>query len=265
MLDLSGKVALVTGAARGIGEGIASVLARAGARVALNDLDHTVSRTAERIPGAIGITGNVSEVDDAAHIVESVLDSFGRFDILVNNAGISGPRGGLKRTGLSDWQHVFDVNLRGTFLMSRAAAPLMAGQNAGRIINIASITGLVGFPGSHAYGVSKAAVVMLTQTMSIELARSGVTVNAIAPGIIQAPMLDAVSEQGRRDADLKARIPLGHFGLPEDIGRAVAFLASPLARYITGVTLPVDGGWVAFGGHGAAHVTPTPLQQEAQP
>lgn len=252
MIDLSGKVALVTGAAGGIGEGIARVLAKAGAQVALNDLSGRVVETANSIADAIGIEGDICGSDEAATIVGRVTGHFGRLDILVNNAGISGPRGGQKQIGVDELRHVMDVNLAGTYAMCRAVSPLMSSQKAGRIINIASITGLTGFPGSHAYGVSKAAIVMLTRTMALELARVNVTVNCIAPGMIDAPMLGAVSKDERIMAEVMTRIPLGCLGLPDDIGHAAAFLASPAARYVTGATLPVDGGWVAFGGFGAA-------------
>lgn len=240
----------MTGGARGIGLGIATAMARAGASVIICDLRHGEEALCDRLSG-VEISGDISDPGDVARIFDEAIQAHGRIDILVNNAGVSGPPGGLRRLQLDQWQHVLDINLRGTLLMSRAAAQIMAANRAGRIINISSITGLVAFPGSHAYGVSKAGVEMLTRTMALELARLGITVNCIAPGMIEAPMLTLAAGDDAR-AMIEARIPMGRVGSPADIGNAAVFLASDAAAYITGATLPVDGGWTAFGGFGAA-------------
>lgn len=251
MIDLSEQTALVTGAARGIGFGIARMLAEAGAVVAVNDLDVELAHAAATQLGGkcFAVPGNVTSEEEARAIVAAVVDQVGSLDFLVNNAGVAAPLVSLAVLPLEDWQHVIDVNLKGTFLMCRAAAAEM---NGGAIVNVASVAGLVGFPASHAYGVSKAAVVMLTMTLATELARRSIRVNAIAPGIIDAPMLGAMLRNEDDKDALFARIPMGRPGLADEVGRAVAFLCSEAASYITGSILPVDGGWQAFGGAGQA-------------
>lgn len=251
MIDLSGRTALVTGAARGIGFGIAQMLAEAGATVAVNDLDLALSRdAAARLGrGSFAVPGNVANEASAAAIVAAVVERGRSLDFLINNAGVAAPLVPLAGLSIDDWQHVIDVNLKGSFLMCRAAASAMSG---GAIVNIASVAGLMGFPASHAYGVSKAAVVMLTMTLATELARRGVRVNAVAPGIIDAPMLGAMLRTASDTNTLSARIPMGRLGRTDEVGRAVTFLCSEAASYITGAVLPVDGGWHAFGGAGQA-------------
>lgn len=254
-IDLSGKTALVTGGASGIGWAIASQLAAAGACVAINDVDPgAAEEAAVRLgQGAFAAPGDVS--DSAA--VDSMVAAVQRrvpIDILVNNAGVAQPLVSIGRLTPEDWQRVIDVNLRGAYLVSRAVYRDMRPRKTGVMVNIASITGLVGFPGSHAYGVSKAALVMLTQTLACEFARHGIRVNAVAPGLVAAPMFDLMSQGGERFPELVARVPLGRLAEPEEIGSSVAFLCSDLATYITGVVLPVDGGWLAFGGAGSAFV-----------
>jgi 3-oxoacyl-[acyl-carrier protein] reductase len=253
MLDLSGMTALVTGSARGVGFGIAEVLVRCGARVAVNDLHLAEAEAAaEKLGNSVGLAGDVSNEASCVDLIQSATEQLGSIDILVNNAGLSGPLAPLSRQDVDDWQQVMNVNLRGAYLMSRAVAAQMISRRTGVIINIASIAGLTGFPASHAYGVSKAGVVMLTKTLGTELARWNVRVNCIAPGIVDAPMLDAICKDGASRMAMIQRVPLGRLGTPADIGHTVAFLASPLASYINGAVLPVDGGWLAFGGAGAA-------------
>lgn len=252
MVDLTGRVALITGGGRGIGLGIARVLSRSGARIALNDIAPVSSAALADVPGAIDVPGDVCIPGDAKAIIEETANTLGGIDILVNNAGVNDRAEGLRRFDPVEWQRVLDVNLRGAMLMSHGAAPYLIKSGRGKIINISSVAGLVAFPGSHAYGVSKAGLAMLTRTLALELARKNVSVNCIAPGIIDAPMLTAINRGGDTDDQLKARIPLGRYGTPEDIGDAACFLASEAARYITGIILPVDGGWTAFGGAGLA-------------
>tara|TARA_R110000787_G_scaffold25920_1_gene72650 strand:+ start:1421 stop:2206 length:786 start_codon:yes stop_codon:yes gene_type:complete len=253
MIDLKGKTALVTGAASGIGFAIASQLAAAGAQVVVNDLDPEAAVGAARRIGGDALSA-ACNVSDSATVDEMVagLEERAPIDILVNNAGVAQPLVSIGKLPPEDWQRVIDVNLRGAYLVSRAVYNGMRTRKAGAIVNIASITGLVGFPASHAYGVSKAAIIMLTQTMAGEFARHGIRVNAVAPGVVSAPMLDKMSGDGEHLPAILARVPLGRLGAPEEIGNSVAFLCSDLAAYITGVVLPVDGGWLAFGGAGNA-------------
>jgi 3-oxoacyl-[acyl-carrier protein] reductase len=253
IIDLSGKTALVTGGASGIGLAIASQLSAAGACVAINDIDPAAAEeAAARIGrGAFAAPGDVSD-SEAVDTMIAAVQARAPIDILVNNAGIAQPLVSIGRLNPDDWQRVIDVNLRGAYLVSRAVYGHMKPRKAGVMVNIASITGLVGFPGSHAYGVSKAAIIMLTQTLSCEFARHGIRVNAVAPGLVAAPMLDHMTRDGDRLPELLARVPLGRLCEPEEIGNSVAFLCSDLATYITGIVLPVDGGWLAFGGAGSA-------------
>jgi NAD(P)-dependent dehydrogenase (short-subunit alcohol dehydrogenase family) len=256
-IDLSGRTALVTGAARGIGFGIAEMLARAGARVAVNDisLDDATSAAARIGPSALAIAGDVSSETDADAIIAAA-NAQGDLDILVNNAGVSEPLAGIRRQQVEDWQRVIDVNLRGTYLMCRALARARTGR-PGAIVNIASVAGLAGFPASHGYGVSKAAIVMLTKTLACEFARYHVRVNAVAPGVIDAPMLAEISSTPASHAALLQRVPMGRLGGTHEIGATVAFLCSDAASYITGAIVPVDGGWLAWGGAGAASTPQT--------
>jgi len=253
IVDLNGKTALVTGGASGIGFAIVSQLAACGACVAINDIDPGIAEDAARRlgQGAFAMAGDVSDAGQVDRMIDATL-SRSPIDILVNNAGISQPLVSISRLTPEEWQRVIDVNLRGTFLASRAACRAMRDRGTGTIVNIASITGLAGFAASHAYGVSKAAVVMMTQTLACEMARHGIRVNAVAPGVIAAPMLNRMTGDGALLDEVVARVPLGRLGEPSEIANSVAFLCSDLASYITGAVLPVDGGWLAFGGAGSA-------------
>jgi NAD(P)-dependent dehydrogenase (short-subunit alcohol dehydrogenase family) len=253
-IDLNGRAALITGAGGGIGLATAQRLAGCGARVAINDINAVrAEKAAQRIGnGAWAIAGDVSHEATAKGIVEAVAARCGGLNILVNNAGISEPTRATIRQDLETWRRTIDVNLQSVFLMSRAAAGIMGG-TGGAIVNVASITGLRGFAASNGYGVSKAGVAMMTQTMACELARHGIRVNAVAPGIIDAPMAVTVqAEMAQSAGAFVRRTPLGRVGSPDDVARAIAFLASDWAAFITGVVLPVDGGWCAFGGAGDA-------------
>lgn len=253
LIDLTGKTALVTGAARGIGFGIAEMLIAAGATVAVNDIDATAAKdAASRLQGeAFDVPGDVSDPERADEIIAAAAQDKG-LDILVNNAGVNEKLGPLSVRQTSDWRHVMDVNVQSAYVLSRAALPWLQRSSSGAIVNIASIAGLTGFAGSHAYGVSKAALIMLTQTLAGELARDGIRVNAVAPGIIDTSLLETVTKGGKHLPALIGRVPLGRLGSPQEIGKAVAFLSSEAASYITGIVIPVDGGWLAFGGAGPA-------------
>jgi len=243
--SLDGQTALVTGGGRGIGKAIALALAEAGAEVVVNyansagAADEVVASINAAGGKAYALKANVSIEEEVDGLIKAVLERSGRLDVLVNNAGITRD-GLLMRMKTSDWQAVIDLNLSGVFLCSRAVARPMLKQKSGRIINIASVVGLMGNAGQANYAAAKAGVIGLTKSTAKELASRGITVNAVAPGFIATDMtkdLDA-------DAILKD-IPLGQFGTQEQVAGAVRFLAAdPAAAYITGQVLQVDGGMV---------------------
>lgn len=238
---LRGKVALVTGAAQGIGLAIAHTLASCGASVVLADVDAAVvEEAAKTVEGrALGLVMNVARGNEVTAGIERVMAEFGRLDVLVNNAGIT--RDGLLiRMKEEDWDRVIEVNLKGTFHCSKAALGVMIKQRSGRIISIASIVGVMGNSGQANYAASKAAILGFTKSVAREYANRGVTANAVAPGFIKTAMTE------RLPADVQTRlldqIPLGRLGTPDDIAQAVAFLASDAAAYITGQVIHVNGG-----------------------
>ena len=247
-IDLNGQIALVTGASRGIGAVIACRLARAGAKVAVNY--HSSPEAAAQVVKSIGeaggtailVDGNVSDEAAAQNAVKSVVDTWGTIDILVNNAGINRDRLLLRMTP-EDFDTVLDVNLRGAFLCSRYAMPHLIKQRHGRIINISSVVGLSGNPGQANYAAAKAGLVGLTKAVAREVATRNVTVNAVAPGYIVSGMVEDLSEEARKQ--ILDRIPMGRFGVPEDVAESVVFLCSDGASYITGQVLTIDGGLIA--------------------
>ncbi len=243
-IDLRDKVALVTGGSRGIGKAIGSHLAGAGAKVALADVADIaqIQASADEIGGgAIAVSANVTSPDDCAGAVSQVEDALGPIDILVNNAGIT--RDGLLiRMDEADWSAVLDVNLKGVFNMTKAVARGMMKRRAGRIVNIASVVGITGNAGQANYSASKAGVIGFTKTVAKELASRGVLANAVAPGFIDTDMTKALPESARET--LLKLIPLSRLGSPDDVARAVLFLSSDLASYITGQVVVVDGGMV---------------------
>ena len=241
------QVAVVTGAGRGIGHAIAVRLANEGARVAaVSRSEANAQRTADEINTNHADAAKAYAVDVADHaavqqISAHILEEFGRIDILINNAGVT--RDGLSmRMSIEDWETVIDTNLKGAFSFTQAVMRSMIKQRSGRIINISSIAGLTGNAGQANYAASKAGLIGLTKSLARELASRGITVNAVAPGFIVTDMTDVLSDQ-IKEAVL-TRIPLGKFGEGEDIAAAVAFLAAPEAKYITGQVLTVDGGMV---------------------
>lgn len=241
---LKDKVAVVTGASRGIGRCIALSLAAAGAKVVASarnagELEQLVTEISERGGDALAVPGDVAITADAERLIEAAVTTFGRVDILVNNAGITRD-GLLLRMKDEDWDAVLSVNLKGAFLCTRAAAKVMSKQRYGRIINISSVVGEMGNAGQANYCASKAGLLGLTKSIARELARRNVTVNALTPGFIVTEMTDALPEKAREE--LTVQIPLGRLGEPEDIAHAVLFLASDHAGYITGQVLGVNGG-----------------------
>jgi 3-oxoacyl-[acyl-carrier protein] reductase len=245
-VDLSGQVALVTGASRGIGRAIALQLARCGASVAgvarskEGPLAATIAAIREAGGTAEGFAADVAKAEDVNRVVEEVEAAFGgKIQVLVNNAGIT-KDGLFLRMEDDAWDAVVDTNLKGTFLFCRAVGALMMRQRYGRIINVTSVSALRGNPGQANYSASKAGVIGLTQTIAKELASRGVTVNAVAPGFITTDMTDVLPDKVK--AEVKERIPVRRLGAPEDIADLVTYLASPSASYVTGQTIAVDGG-----------------------
>jgi 3-oxoacyl-[acyl-carrier protein] reductase len=243
-MELEGKVAIVTGAAQGIGRAIAETLARAGADVAV--VDREVAHAAEAVAAitrlgrrGLAVKANVAEWTDVQSMVDQVLAELGRIDILVNNAGITRDSL-LLRMKAEDWNMVLDVNLTGTFHGTKAVLPILMKQRGGAIVNIASVVGVMGNAGQANYAASKAAVIGLTKTVAREYASRAVTVNAVAPGFIDTAMTQGLVGEAR-EALLK-QIPLGRLGTPNDVAEAVRFLVSPAAAYITGHVLHVNGG-----------------------
>ncbi len=246
MGQLLNQVAVVTGAGRGIGHAIALKFAAEGAEVVC--VSKTVEN-AEKVASEVRALGrkawahavDVSNAEAVAAAAEQILAEPGRVDILINNAGITRD-GLLMRMSEADWDTVLDTNLKGAFLFTRALARAFIKQRSGRIINVASVIGLIGNPGQCNYAASKAALLGFTKSVARELASRGITVNALAPGFIETDMTAGLNPEWREQA--RKAIPLGVFGQPEDIAAAALFLASPAARYITGQVLAVDGGMV---------------------
>jgi 3-oxoacyl-[acyl-carrier protein] reductase len=242
-IDLTGKVALVTGSTRGIGREIAATLARAGARVAVSGRS---AENAAEVAGAIGgdahgFACDIADTASAAALVDGVEKHFGALDILVNNAGITRDNL-LMRLKDDDWDAVLDANLRGAFATIRAASRGMMKRRFGRIINITSVVGITGNKGQANYAASKAGLIGLTKSVAKELASRNILANAVAPGFIETDMTAAMTADAR--TELAAQIPMGRLGTPADIAGLCAFLASEHASYITGQVFVVDGGLV---------------------
>lgn len=244
---MEGKVAVVTGASRGIGKAIAINLASKGAKVVINY--NGSKERAEEVKNIIEAAGgravvrqcNVADFDSCKEFIETVIKEYGRIDILVNNAGIT-KDGLLMKMSEEDFDQVLDTNLKGAFHTIRFALRQMIRQRSGRIVNMASVVGVSGNAGQANYAASKAGVIGLTKTAAREVASRGITVNAIAPGFIETDMTEVLPEKVK-EASI-SQIPLGKFGKAEDVADAVAFLASDEAAYITGQVLHVDGGMV---------------------
>jgi 3-oxoacyl-[acyl-carrier protein] reductase len=243
-LKLGGRVALVTGAAQGIGKAVALLLARNGADIVVSDINlEKAEEAANEIKSigrkALAVKGDVANWNDVERMVEVILEKFAKIDILVNNAGITRDKLILRMTE-EDWDAVLDVNLKGTFHCTKAVVRHMAKQRSGKIVNIASVVGEMGNAGQANYSASKAGVIGLTKTIAREFAQRGININAIAPGYIETPMTEVLPEKAKEE--LKKLIPMERLGKPEDVAEAVLFLVSEESNYITGQVLNVNGG-----------------------
>lgn len=247
-MELKGKTAIVTGSARGIGEGIAMVLAREGANVVVNsrnakDCEAVVQKIISAGGMAIGVGADVSKKSEVAAMVDETIRQFGAIDILVNNAGIEGHPCLAQDLTEEQWDRILNVNLKGVFLCCQAVIPQMVKQGQGRIVNIGSTASIrMTFFGGVDYTVSKYGVSGLTQHLAWELADANVTVNSVCPGGVQTPLMEAGTTKEYREMTIKRLIPLGRFTTMDEIGEAVSFLASDRAAMITGQMLAVDGG-----------------------
>ena len=245
-MDLTDKVAIVTGSARGIGRAIALKLAEVGADVVVNDIEaaaESLESVVKEIKAlnrqSLAVTADVSSPEDVTHLIETAVREFGKIDILVNNAGVTRDQLLMKMTD-EEWDTVLNIDLKSAFLCTRAVIRHMLRQRSGRIISIASVVGMVGNAGQANYASAKAGVIGLTKSIAKEVGSRGITVNAIAPGYIQTKMTEQLNDDQRQE--MLKHIPLASLGTPRDVAEAVAFLASEEARYITGHVLNVDGG-----------------------
>ena len=243
-MGLTGQVALVTGAAQGIGRAIALLLARNGADIIVSDVnlekaEETAKEIEETGQRAMAIKVDVAHSEEVERMVQTILERFGHIDILVNNAGIARDKLILRMTE-EDWDAVLNVNLKGTFNCTKAVVRHMSKQRSGKIVSIASVVGEMGNVGQANYSASKAGVIGFTKTIAREFAQRGININAIAPGYIETPMTDVLPEKAKEG--LRQLIPMNRLGRPEDVAEAVLFLVSETSSYITGQVLNVNGG-----------------------
>lgn len=250
IFDLTGKVALVTGGGRGLGRTFAEALASAGADLVLvgrtkTDLESAAKEVAAQGRSAYPITADVTVPEQVDAMVAAALEHFGHIDILVNNAGMN-VRKPVLDYGIEDWDQVLGLNLRGYFLVARAVGRHMVARRFGRVINITSILAAIGLPNQAGYASSKGAVTQLTKVMAIEWAPYNVTVNCLGPTYFETDMTRPLYQDPERKTFIESRTPMGRWGQPEELAGAIIFLASDAARFITGQTLFVDGGWLAW-------------------
>ncbi len=245
MFDLKGKTAIVTGAARGIGQSIAVELARNGADVVVSDIipgDKTVNEIKKLKRKSIFVKTDISDKKQVQELIENTIKEFKKIDILVNNAGIFIP-GTIEKVSEQDWEKTINVNLKGCFLCSQAALKYM--KKGSSIINISSVAGIAGYPSASAYCASKGGIRLLTKSLAIECGAIGIRVNSIHPGIIETAMTKDVLSDEKQKQGIIAKVPLKRTGKPIDIAGPAVFLASDASSYITGEEMVVDGGWIA--------------------
>jgi NAD(P)-dependent dehydrogenase (short-subunit alcohol dehydrogenase family) len=247
---LDGKVALITGGARGLGRTMAAALAQAGADIALAGRSkETCQQAADLIASGSGrrvmaFAADVTKIDEVERLASDVEREFGKVDILVNNAGIN-IRGPIQQLTEADWDAVIDTNLKGPFLCARAIGPSMVSRGWGRVINLGSVLGVIALPGRAPYASSKAGIINLTRVLALEWAGTGVTANAICPGAFATEMNRSLLDDPVKYKEFVAQIPMGRWGELEELNGAVVFLASDASSYVTGTQLFVDGGWIA--------------------
>ncbi|MBI3967376.1 MAG: glucose 1-dehydrogenase [Chloroflexi bacterium] len=249
LFDLTGKVALVTGASRGIGRGLVVALRDAGATLTIaartaEALDALAAESRELGATVYPIVADLSDAAEAQRIVATTVERFGRLDVLVNVSGTNIRKPSLDVTE-ADWDYIHNVNLKAVFFTCQAAARVMIPQGGGKIVNIASLSSVIGLANVVPYGASKGGIASLTRGLSVEWAQHRINVNAIAPGYLHTAMTDRLFADPERRAWVESRIPWGRTGVPEDLAGAVVFLTAPASDYLTGVVLPVDGGWLA--------------------
>ncbi|CAM3796848.1 SDR family NAD(P)-dependent oxidoreductase [Castellaniella denitrificans] len=243
-------VAIVTGAATGIGWATARLLAVEGHRLSLLDLDgaRARERADELGPGHLGVACDVAAEAAVDEAIARTLERFGRIDVLVNNAGIGDQSAATVDQSAERFDQVLDVHLRGTFLMCRAVAAHMLVRKRGAIVNLSSIAGMAGIPGRNAYSAAKAGIAAMTRSMACEWARAGIRVNAVAPGYARTALVEELEARHAIDTrGIAARTPMGRLARPEEIAAVIAFLVSDRASYVTGTTIHADGGWLALG------------------
>ncbi|MGI8925085.1 MAG: SDR family NAD(P)-dependent oxidoreductase [Tepidiformaceae bacterium] len=248
---IDGKVAIITGAASGMGRASAHLFAAEGARLLLADIngeacEAVAAEVRSSGANAIAVRVDVSDPPAVESMVQAAVDAYGTLDILFNNAGIEGPSARLTEVSCEDWDRVIAVNLKGVFLGMKYGLPAMVAGGGGSIINTASAVGLVGWPGAAAYSASKGGVVIITKTAAIEYASRNVRVNAICPGIVHTPMVDRITGGSDEAIERMRRAqPIARVGQPQDIAQMALFLASDESTFITGAAIPVDGGLTA--------------------
>ena len=249
MQPLTGKVALITGAAQGIGLGCARVLGEAGATVAVVDIDASAAETAVESLADTGVSAemflaDVSQADEVARCVQSVIERLGHIGILVNNAGTHDGQG-IEQASEADWDRVIAINLKSVFLLSRAVLPSLK-SGGGCIVNMSSMVGLVGQRNAAAYAASKGGIIALTKNMALDLAPYGIRVNCVCPGWVETPLVNTWFALQENEESARAYIdsvhPLGRIATPEEIGQAVLFLVTAQSAFVTGVVLPIEGG-----------------------